>query len=808
VIAGLELTFPWALAALPLLLLLPRGRGRLPRVLGLAALILALAGPTASTPGGRAAILIDVSHSLGDGALDVAGEFSGEWRRGAQVFLFAGDTGPATAPAGAPIAGVPELQRGVTDLSRALQVAAASGAERVLLVSDGAESRGSALQALPPVPVDTFWVAPRTNARLAALQLPDQAAPGETVEGVAVVESDQAARGRLLLSIDGGEAAAVDLQLPAGRSTVPFRLAVPDDADVRVSARLEVDYRQSTEDDSRTAEISVTQDQPVLVIGDPALARLLRAQGFEVAEGDSSAVEAPLPYSAVVVREAAGSFTAGQLAELGSFVENGGGLMMTGGPESFGFGGWYRTPVEEVLPVDTDLRTEVDIPLVALVIVLDRSQSMATGNPSKLELAKEGALGVIELAYQDDLLGLVVFSDDFQWAFRLRPATERGKREMLSSVLSIATGGGTILEPGYRAAIDALRDSEAALKHVIILSDGKLYDGQGPFGQGAPPDFSRLAAAAAAEGITTSAIAIGQAADFELLESIADAGNGRYHSALDVATLPRIFTSEALTATRSLLRDEPTEPVARPHPLSPYEGPLPAVDAYIASAAKPNAEILLLGRQEEPVLAVRRHGLGRTAAFTSDLNAWAGALGSGPELPTLLGSVVRWLQAEPASYAASAEREGNELRVVVDAVEDGRYVNGAQLQARHAGRVISLEQVAPGRYEGRLPGDAGEGTVLVVEGGNIVARAVLDSPHPEFDTAGGKELLATVSARTGGEVVNSPEDYSPTVVSEGRPLWPGLLLAALALFLVELAARRFAGERSRQRGRGAAGQAR
>jgi Ca-activated chloride channel family protein len=788
---GLELTYPWLLAALPLLLLLPRARGWSLRVLGLALLVVALAGPTVSSSGGSVAMLIDVSHSVGDNAAEAAERFSGEWRSGARSYYFAGETAHAGANAALD---APELRREATDIARALQVAAAGGAERILLISDGAESRGDALLALPGIPVDSHLVPPVANAQVAALLVPDRAAPGETVEAVAVLQSDRPARARLLVSSDSGSPRAIDLELPAGRTAVPFQVRVVGDNDLRVEAALEVDFEQRTTDDQRSAEVSVAEEEPVLVVGDPSMADLLRAQEVEVVEGSEADVEAPLPYSAVILRESAAGFTPGQLETLRSFVENGGGLMMTGGPESFGFGAWYRTPVEEVLPVDTDLRTEVEIPLVALVIVLDRSQSMATGSPSKLELAKEGALGVVELAYQDDLLGLVVFSDDHEWAFRLRKATERGKREMLASILGIRTGGGTILEPAYRQAIEALRASEAALKHVIILSDGKLYDGQGPFGAGDPPNFGAIAEEAAAEGITTSAIAIGRSADFAVMERIATAGGGRYHSALDATTLPRIFTSEALTATRSLLRDQPTPPLARSHPLSPYQGPLPEISAYIATAPKSSAEVLLSGREEEPILAVRRHGLGRTAAFTSDLGGWAGELAGGPELPTLLGSVVRWLQAEPAAYSASVAREGKELRVVVDAVEDGRYVNGARLEARLAGRSAPLEQVAPGRYVGLLPGDVEEGAVLVVERGEVVARARLNSAHPEFDTDGGKALLTEISRATGGEVVTSPEEYDPLLRRQGRPLWPALALAALVLFLAELLLRRFSRE--------------
>ena len=100
-----------------------------------------------------------------------------------------------------------------------------------------------------------------------------------------------------------------------------------------------------------------------------------------------------------------------------------------------------------------------------------------------------------------------------------------------------------------------LEAQPAAIKHIIVLSDGRLYDGRGPF-SGNAADFAAMARRGSTAGITTSTIAMGADADFEQLRNIATAGNGRYYEALDVSTLPRIFTSEAMVATRSLLREE------------------------------------------------------------------------------------------------------------------------------------------------------------------------------------------------------------------------------------------------------------
>ena len=106
----------------------------------------------------------------------------------------------------------------------------------------------------------------------------------------------------------------------------------------------------------------------MLVINDPQIASILRTQGFRVTEGSVADIISPLEFSAIVLRESAKQFTPGQLELLASYVGNGGGLMMTGGPETFGLGAWYRTAVEDVLPVHTDLRSEVELPLVAMVM--------------------------------------------------------------------------------------------------------------------------------------------------------------------------------------------------------------------------------------------------------------------------------------------------------------------------------------------------------------------------------------------------------------------------------------------------------
>lgn len=775
----LSFSVPWLLLLVPLTLLLPRRRNRWLRIVALSLAVIALAGPRLPLDGGSLVVLTDVSASAGEGLPEELRDLD------AELLVFAADT-MRLPEKGARLP--PALDRGQTDIARALQVAAASGAGRILLISDGLQTRGDALANLPSVPVDTLHVPPVENARLEALMLPDTVAPGQQVEGLAVVTTDRATTGSLLVQQDGAALMRLPLDLPAGRSTIAFTVTAPESGTARLDVLAEVGFSQPLQDDSLHFDLAVSEQPAILVIDDPAVAAVLRQAGALVQEGSALDVQAPLDHSALVIRGSASMFSTGQHELLQQYVESGGGLLMTGGPESFGFGGWYRTPLEETLPVVTDLRTEVEIPLVGLIMLVDRSQSMSAGNPSRLELAKEGAIAVVELAYHEDLLGLMAFSDTSEWIFELRPATERGKREMLDSILRLATQGGTILGPAYSEAIAVLAASDAAIRHIIILSDGRLYDGQGPFST-TLADFGQLAASGSAQGITTSTIAIGDNADFEQLSAIAEAGGGRYYEALDASTLPRIFTSEAMVATRSLLREGGIGLTAHPHALSSVQDGQQA-DAYVATTARPTAEVILEGLEEEPVLALGRFGLGRTAVLTTDLGAWAPGLAADEGFTSTLVRIARWLQLKPASFSVSARPEAAGLRVVVDAVEAGQYINNRQLTAVFAGERTLMEQVAPGRYVATVPAGTEPGTLLVVDGTDIVARHAVSTAGQEFAGSGGGRLLADISSRTGGQVLSSAAGWNPDAGRSFRPVWSWPLAAAILVFLIELALRR------------------
>ena len=686
------------------------------------------------------------------------------------------------------------LEPNQTDIATALQTATALQPSRILLISDGNETRGDAIQALPNIPVDVLRVGSRQNAAVVDLIAPDSLAPGATVQTNAILETTQKTSVRIKAMLNGVQLTTKTIVLPVGKSSLPLEFRVPDRGGISLEVSIVPDFAQPTSDDRRSLALSVKAPREVLVINDPAIAKLLRAQGFKTKEGSASLVREPLAYSAVFVRAAATltedqgtALTRSQQELLRRYIEDGGGVMLTGGDQSFGLGGWNRSPLEASLPVSSDLRTRVDVPLVSMVMVVDRSLSMVgtggSSNSQKLGLALEGVANVVELANERDFLGLIVFSDTPQWIFKPTRANESNKIQMLRAIETIEAVGGTIVAPAYVEAIAALDNSKAAVKHIIILTDGQFADGEGSN----PPNFAAIARTAKQKGITTSSIGVGGDADSKNLKVISNAGGGRYYQAQDPDTLPRIFTTEALTSKRALIRTN--QPVTlQTHPLANSVSSQPPKAAkYIATTLKSEAEPILMGADREPVLAVLRKGLGRTAALTIDLNR-PDALTNWKDLPGLLGTAARWLEIPETPYALSISPDAS--TVSVDAVERNQYCNNLPLEVRVGSNTIALKQTAPGKYEASLPKNT-EGSLALISRGILLERRSLNTQNRELETTGGQAKLRQIAKSSGGNYLENLDGYVPAQQISSLPLAAWLAVLGLLIFMAELAWRRF-----------------
>ncbi|RDI94819.1 VWA domain-containing protein [Meiothermus sp. QL-1] len=697
-------------------------------------LLLAFWGPSLPLAPVRTVVLLDQSPSAREAVWQLAPRLE---LPGAQYVAFASGAVEVAAPTARRL----DLGEG-TRLEEALKKAMELKPDRIVLVSDGLFQD----EPLPPkVPLYALYQPPSPYV---ALSLVGPALPlrGETVEVRAVLEATAPTEARLTLEGPAGRLSR-RVELAPGRQSLGYRFRLEEPAVVR--ARLE----SPLGDREARLELSPSDATRVWVLGDAALARYLRAQGFLVEERQ----EVALPIRAEVVALGVGArdLSAAELDALQSFLQQGGSLLWTATPRGLFFGGWERSSLADSLPLEP-----VEEPGgMGIVLVLDVSGSMLEAD--KLGLAVVGALELVRSARSQDYIGVVLFSDRPRWLFRPRPMTEQGRREAESLLLSIEAGGGTMIRRAYLEALEALEDVPTKSKQVIALTDGLVAD--------AAPEIFEAARRASPE-IKTSTVAIGADADRRFLRELAEAGGGSFWDVPRPQDLPRFFLEEAQRAFRREVLEGRFPVTVRPHPVSRGTAP-PPVSVLLPARAKPWAQAVLTSG-EGVILAVGESGRGRVAALATDLSRswqeWSGA-------SRLAAELVRWLAQTPARPRVQALREEGLVRVVLE----GQFERPV---LRAFGREQPFMPVGPLRYEARLPrGAVGQAVVLDGE-----PRLRLELPAlPEWRLEDGQENLRRLAEASGGRLLADPAELRSLPGRKGVSLQLPLIALALLLFLLE-----------------------
>ena len=684
-----------------------------------------------------------------------------------------------------------------TDIEKAIHLALAAfpreGGRRIVLLSDGNENRGSALEAAEASKaegVDIYSLPLRqTFEREVVVErmiLPQEVKEGEAFILKIVAWSAKEGRAHLSLFRGGSFVGSQKVRLKPGKNVFTYQQGLEEQGFHLYQVRLEAEG-DSIEENNRAIGVVAVRGRPQVLYVEKDreqgqhLVKALQAQGIQVElvgpEGLPKALEALLRYDLLILSNVSSlTMTKAQMEMIRSFVrDQGGGLLMLGGEESFGLGGYYRTPIEEALPVTMEARQKLEVPSLAVVLVIDRSGSMETaiGRFTKLDLAKEAAQLVVELLDGRNEVGVIAFDTTWSWVAPIGSAKD--KAGIIREIASIKAGGGTDMFPALKEAYQVLYERKALLKHLIVLSDG----------QSTSADFAGLVKRMAKDKITVSTVAIGRDADLSLMLEISRFGKGRFYYTDDPHSIPRIFTLETQLASKAALIEQPFRPLLANsfhEILQEIEwGKVPPLGGYVATTPKATADLLLLSPQKDPILAVWRYGLGRAAAFTSDFKAKWGVLWLRWEgLSKLLAQLSRW----------TLRRGGRFLEVQAGIVfpDKGRAV-------------VPLKQVAPGRYRGSFEAED-EGAYLVgvarrqeekMVGSEVGSLVVPYSPEHRVLEAD-EALLRGLALSTGGGVLEEASQafrLPRKTVRALKEAWPWILLATFALFFVELILRLF-----------------
>jgi uncharacterized membrane protein len=803
------------------------------RFLLLASLALALAGPVVarSTSGLSIVYLVDVSHSIGTAAIREAADRIDQLTdeltpETATLVAFGADArvikNTAALRAQAASAETPEWpMRTGTNLDAALGAARAEfetgRSPRIVLFTDGRETSGDAREAavrLAAAGVPVF-IEPMAVRNLGDVWIDDVSVPERVLAGALArftVSVASQRDGPAIVELREGPAllASTRVTLTRGTQAIVLDWAFEAPGTRVVDAIVRAEGDTLAQNNTLAREVVVEPRSRVLYVeGAVASARYLsdalRHAGFEVtvrppAQLPASA-EALQGWDVVILSDVARASIADEtMAALAAWVErDGGGLLMAGGANVFGVGssggtaGYRDTELERLMPVTFERDDE---PEVALVIVFDKSWSMAG---TVLALCKAAAQAAIDVLDDEHLVGVITFNDKNSWDVTVRQVGPN-RQAIRQAVGAIEASGYTMIYPAIEQAYEALLQTNARAKHVVLLSDGR--SGQ--------QDYEGLVRKMVDAKMTVSSVAVGPGADAELLTDIARWGKGRSYVVQDPKQVSQIFVTEAKTAsTPAFDEGSALKPiVTMPGFLRGVDlTGMPVLHGRTATVLKDEALQIIATADDDPLLAMWPAGLGRTAVFTSDVKDrwardWVRWRGYGPFFAALVHAIER---PRPPAFEVTSRLLPGDVRSIVIGLERrtgaGAYLNldapSVSVQSgTEQAAASTARQVSPGRYEARLMAPAAERLTITAStpDGTTASRAIVPDLQAEYRfRAPDLPLLESVATVTGGHVSADASRIRSTgavAPARRRALWPALVLIALGLWFIDIVLRR------------------
>ncbi|MFV1964231.1 MAG: VWA domain-containing protein [Pirellulaceae bacterium] len=430
-------------------------------------------------------------------------------------------------------------------------------------------------------------------------------------------------------------------------------------------------------------------------------------------QGYDAVVLANVPRSSGDDADSVTSFSEEQVEMLVHNTElRGCGLVMLGGRDSFGAGGWSNTELEKAMPVDFQIKNSKIKAVGALALMMHASE-MADGNRWQKEVAEQAikALGPM------DYCGLIHWTgggDAWLWKHPQGIVrVGRSRNMMLSRLGRMTPGDMPQFDPAMRMALASFRRVNASVKLMIVISDGDPSQ----------PSATTVAGYKSA-GIQVTAVAVGAhgPAGHKTLQDLADATGGRYYVVKNARALPKIYVAEVRRVARPLIYEPkaPVQPETRYcEVLEGIHGPLPPISGFVLTTVKENALVEVGAISPRPadernatILATWTYGLGRTAVLTTDAgNRWASRWKEWENYDKFFTQLLRWSMRpvdDQGNFSVATNVRDGWVRVVITALDkEDEFLNFLNMSALAIDPDlesfdIRVRQVAPGRYVGEF----------------------------------------------------------------------------------------------------------
>jgi len=505
--------------------------------------------------------------------------------------------------------------------------------------------------------------------------------------------------------------------------------------------------------------------------------------------------------------------------------EMGCGLIMLGGPDTYGAGGWTNTELEKAMPVDFEIKNTKVVPVGALVMIMHAGE-MPRSNYWQKKIAFES----IKILGGRDYCGLVQWNGTDQWLWgqsqggliRVGP----NRKMMMARTDRMTIGDMPQFDPAMKMAATAFAGiKDASVKHMIIISDGD----PSPATNATLKRLKQLQVK-----VSTVAVNSHGRIGSDEMRRIADATEGKYYVVRSAKALPKIYQREARRIARPLVyeREAPFRPgiTAQHEILQGVEEGVPPITGFVLTTVKENPLVEVLLQSPQPtlaknatVLATWTYGAGKAVALTTDAGIrWADRWSQWDGYDKLFSQMVRWAMrptGDLGNLSVATNVGEGKTQVVITALDsDEEFLNdqsmsGTVVAPDMTSIPMSIEQTAPGRYVGEFPSDIAGSYLIVVTPGpgrapirtgvnvgysaeyrdsqtnlallkSLASMPVKDGPagvlvETGLDRSRPEQLLAANPFR---------RDLQPAIANQS--IWPWLILVGSWLFFADVFIRR------------------
>ena len=480
-------------------------------------------------------------------------------------------------------------------------------------------------------------------------------------------------------------------------------------------------------------------------------------------------------YNAVLLNDVSNAEIKPRFNVINDYVDEGGGLVVIGGKNSYDRGDYMNNLIETLIPVKvgvSELDEENDVNIV-MVIDISGTTTFDTGEGNtKMSVQKAQAIEILSNMAPENYVGVVAFDTSGYYVTpNLLPLGEQKDLNETIKNIKAEIGSGTFVSSGLEKAKWMLYDARGS-KNVILISDGITSIPQQAFAD---------ARAMNNKGITIHTVGIGSDTDTAFMTKLAEIGGGNFYQPSDSQKLTLLFggQKEQTNENQLVIMDNN-------HFITTDLGISGEVTGYNQVVPKETARLLIMTQGGYPILTTWRFGLGRVAAFTTDDGSgWSGSLFS-KDNTKLISRMVNWAIGNPernkefeVSVSDAYLNEPAEIIVYSDQVPTHEDLSFSKVEENIYVAYFTADE--PGFYD-------------------FFDAIVAINYDKEFKQLGFNDDIKSLVTVTGGDMftMDQPEDIIEFVKQSSKKTktdftyyrWP-FIIFALLLFLTELVLRRY-----------------